>query len=246
MPRRFYAPPENFQGSKIVLDADEAKHLREVLRLREGAEVNVFDGTGREFSAAIETIKKHETILEILSEVAPSAPESNLNLTLAVALLKGEKFDLVVQKAGELGVTRIVPIQLKRSDVKIKDASDAVKRVERWRRIALEACKQSGRARLLKVDAPLSFEIFIAGREDVKILFAERGGDSFQKFSSLNSNVEKMTAIIGAEGGWEDSEIELAKKYDAKIITLSGRILRAETAAIAVSALLQNHFGDLR
>ena len=246
MARRFFAPPGNFQGSKIVLEADEVKHLREVLRLREGATINVFDGAGREFSAEIKSARKHETILEIIQEVSPSARESDLDLTVAVTLLKGEKFDLVVQKACELGVTKIVPIETRRADMKIRDARDGIKKVERWRRIALESAKQSGRAKLMKVDQLLSFEVFITGKEKVKILFSEKDGQSFESFLSENSLVKKMTAIIGAEGGWEDSEIELARKYNSQIITFGGRILRAETAAIAVSALLQNRFGDLR
>ena len=246
MTRRFFAPPANFQASQVFLDDTEAKHLREVLRLRESAKVNVFDGAGREFSAAVETVKKHETVLKIIREVSPSAPESNLDLTLAVALLKGEKFDLIVQKACELGAKRIIPLQTKRGDVRIKDARDGVKKVERWRRIALESAKQSGRATLMRVDAPLSFEIFITGKENLKILFSEKDGQSFNDFVNENSGVEKLTAIVGAEGGWEDSEIELARKYNCRIITLGGRILRAETATITVSALLQNHFGDLR
>lgn len=246
MARRFYAPPENFQDSKIILEADEAKHLRDVLRLREGAQINVFDGAGREFTAAVETIRKQETVLEIIDEVSPSAPESPLELTLATALLKGEKFDLVVQKACELGVTKIIPLQTKRADVRIKDARDGIKRVERWRRIALEAAKQSGRAKLMKVEAPLSFEIFITGKEEVKVLFSERNGTSLASFTSKNSAVRKMTAIVGAEGGWDDAELAAAEKYNAQIITLGGRILRAETAAIALSALLQSYLGDLR
>ena len=246
MTRRFFAPPANFQNSKVTLETNEATHLREVLRLREGAKVNVFDGDGREFSAVAVKIGKRETILEITGEVAPSAPESILDLTLAVALLKGEKFDTVVQKACELGVTRITPLQTKRADVRIKDARDGIKKIERWRRIALESAKQSGRARLMKVDAPVSFEIFITGKETTKILFSERDGQSYESFSGENSGARKLTAIVGAEGGWEDSEIELARKYNCLIITLGGRILRAETAATTVSALLQNRFGDLR
>ena len=246
MTRRFFAPPANFQASQVFLNDEEAKHLREVLRLREGAKVNVFDGAGREFSAVIENVKKHEAVLEIVSEIAPSAPESILDLTLAVALLKGEKFDLVVQKACELGVKRIIPLQTKRADARIKNARDGVKKVERWRRIALESAKQSGRATLIKVDAPLSFEIFVTGKENLKILFSEKDGQSFESFTGENSGAEKLTAVVGAEGGWEDSEIELAGKYNCRIITLGGRILRAETAAITVSALLQNRFGDLR
>lgn len=246
MPRRFFAPPANFHNSKIILDYDEAKHLREVLRLREGAKVNVFDGEGKEFSAEIETIRKNETTLEILEEIQPTASESDLDLTLAVALLKGEKFDLVVQKACEIGLKKIIPIETKRADVRVKDAREAAKKLERWRRIALEAAKQSGRAKLMQIDAPATFEKFIAAQNELTILFSEKGGQSLKTFVNENSVANKITAIVGAEGGWEDSEIETARRKNAFIVTLGGRILRAETAGIVASALLQNHFGDLR
>jgi 16S rRNA (uracil1498-N3)-methyltransferase len=241
--RRFYAPPENFSDQTVTLGFEESKHSRDVLRLRAGDEVFVFDGLGGEFRCEIESIGKRETVLKILEKVSPKSPESNLNLTLAVGLLKGEKFDLVVQKACELGVSRIIPLQTKRADVKIKDAKEAEKKLERWRRIALEAAKQSGRARLLEVCAPAFFENFIEIASGTRILFAERNGENFADLT--NKNVSEITAIVGSEGGWEDSEIEMARAQGVQIITLGGRILRAETAAIVVSALLQNRFGDL-
>ena len=95
--RRFYAPPENFHDAEIRLDFEQTKHLRDVLRLRGGEKINIFDGAGREFSCVIEKIGKRETVLKIIVETSPSAPESGLDLTLSVALLKGEKFDLVLQ-----------------------------------------------------------------------------------------------------------------------------------------------------
>ena len=237
--RRFYAPKENFGNEKIVLSLEETRHLRDVLRLREGAEIQVFDGAGREFLCEIAEISKKETALRIVREIAPAAPESDLDLTLAVALLKGEKFDLVVQKAVELGVTKLVPLNTKRADVKLKETD---KKHERWQKIALEACKQSGRARLMQIAAPIDFDKFIEHAEGLKILFAERGGASI---SDLKAD-KKITALVGSEGGWEASEIESAAANGFQIVTLAGRILRAETAAIAVSAILQNNFGDLR
>jgi 16S rRNA (uracil1498-N3)-methyltransferase len=239
MIRRFYAPKENFGDQKITLTLEETRHIRDVLRLREGELVRVFDGFGREFSCEIETIEKKETVLAILEEVAPAAPASNLDLTLAAALLKGEKFDLVVQKAVELGVTKFVPVVTKRTDVKFKDSE---KRVERWRKIALEAAKQSGRADLMKIETPVDFKEFLKisrGGENL-LLFSERSGESF---SAIKAG-EKITAVIGSEGGWEDSEIEAAKNAGFQIVTLKGRILRAETAAIAIAAVLQHRFGD--
>ena len=153
--RRFYAPKENFQSERVVLNPDETKHLRDVLRLRAGVKVNIFDGAGNEFLCEIESVSKKESILKVIEKVTPIAPKSNLNLTLAVALLKGEKFDLVVQKSVELGVSRIVPLKTKRADVKLKDDE---KKLERWRKIALEACKQCGRADLMQIEKTVDFE----------------------------------------------------------------------------------------
>lgn len=239
--RRFYTPKENISDKQIVLNVEESKHLRDVLRLRGGEKVRVFDGQGNEFSCEIELISKKETLLKIIEKVEPIAPKSDLDMTLAVALLKGEKFDLVVQKAVELGVSRFIPLITKRCDVKIKDARDFEKKLERLNRIALEACKQSGRADLMKIENPIEFEKFVENCDDEKIFFSERNGE---RFSAIKS-VKKITAVIGSEGGWEDFEIEQARINGFQIITLGGRILRAETAAIAISAMLQNHFGDL-
>ncbi|HEY8559107.1 MAG TPA: 16S rRNA (uracil(1498)-N(3))-methyltransferase [Pyrinomonadaceae bacterium] len=236
--RRFYAPIENFDAGKVLLNVEETRHLRDVLRLREGSEIQVFDGAGREFLCAVAQITKRETALEIVREIAPAAPESDLDLTLAVALLKGEKFELVVQKAVELGVTRLVPLNTRRADVKLKEAD---KKMDRWQKIALEAAKQSGRARLMEIAAPVDFEKFVAEADGAKILFSERHGEGFAQFRPD----KKITALVGSEGGWEDSELETAAAAGFRIVTLKGRILRAETAAIVVSAILQNNFGDL-
>ncbi|NJM54444.1 MAG: 16S rRNA (uracil(1498)-N(3))-methyltransferase [Blastocatellia bacterium] len=243
--RRFYAPPDNFTDSNISLSNEETRHLRDVLRLREGDKVQVFDGEGKEFLCEIETIEKKDSCLKIIQEILPSAPESKLDLTLAVALLKGEKFDLVIQKAVELGVTKLFPLITKRTDVKLKETE---KKIERWRKIILEASKQCGRAKLMRMEEPLDFKDFL--RESASlllygenlVLFSERGGEGF---SAVKSS-KKITALIGSEGGWDDSEIELARENGIQIITLDGRILRAETAGIVIPALLQNHFGDLR
>lgn len=246
--RRFYAPPENFRGDKITLDSEQTKHLRDVLRLRPGENINIFDGEGKEFSCVIEEIGKRETALKIVAETNPRAPESSLDLTLAVALLKGEKFDLVLQKAVELGVTRLVPLQTRRADVRLKDAREIEKKLERWRKIVSEAAKQCGRAKLMQIENPQSFEKFIEkssspnSNNETRVLFSERGGETFSEIKAG----EKFVAVIGSEGGWEDSEIEFARANNFQIVTLGGRILRAETAAISLAAILQNRFGDLR
>ena len=247
--RRFYAPPEAFsRHSRIVnLEADEARHLREVLRLKPGDDVYVFDGAGKEFHCTIESSRRDTAELRVLEEVPPARPESPLQLTLAVALLKSDKFDLVVQKATELGVVALVPVQTKLADIKLKDESDASKRLVRWRRIALEAAKQSGRALVPEVTAPVSFTDLIRAQAsaDHKLIFSERDGQPLESLGT-GTNPDSLTALVGSEGGWTDAELEEASSAGWKVITLGGRTLRAETAAIAVTVLLQHRFGDLR
>ena len=156
--RRFYAPPIAFShdGQSATLSADETRHLRDVLRLRVGDEAYVFDGEGREFRGSVSNTDRSSSVIRIIEQAQPLSAESLLNLTLAVALLKGEKFDVVVQKATELGASCVVPLITSRADVRIHNPEDAQKKQARWQRIALEATKQCGRAKLIKIEAPVS------------------------------------------------------------------------------------------
>lgn len=247
--RRFFARPEALDKGFITLAIEESRHLRDVLRLRTGDEAFAFDGEGMEYACVIAEPGrgKSHARLEVREKVAPLSPESTLALTLAVALLKGEKFDLVVQKATELGVTRIIPVIAARSDVRLRDAGDATRRVERWSRLALEACKQSGRARLPDIESPTSFSNLLETErsEECRVMFAERSGSGLDEAIG-ETKAKSMIALLGPEGGWEDDEIAIAGSKGWEIVTLGGRTLRAETAAIAFSALLQHRFGDLK
>lgn len=227
----------------MTLGADEARHLRDVLRLKAGDEVYVFDGRGREFHCVVSTSRRDATELRIEAEVEPAKPESHLQLNLCVALLKGEKFDLVVQKATELGVKKITPLITRYADIHLRDESDATKRVVRWQRIALEAAKQSGRAFVPEISVPLGFEAAL-DMDGLGVMFSERGGESLDQIRQTAP--QAVTALVGSEGGWSDEEIESARARNFHIITLGGRILRAETAAITVTVLMQHRFGDLK
>lgn len=249
--RRFYAPPDAFNESFVALAADEARHLRDVLRLKTGDEAFVFDGEGKEFFCVVaETGRGNNPArLEVRGRAEPASPESALKLTLALALLKGEKFDLVVQKATELGVNRITPVATMRADVRLRDADDAARRVARWQRLALEACKQSGRARVPLIDAPVLFSSVIesVAGESTRLMFAERTGRGLtETLEQARTQTQPVIALVGPEGGWEDAEIQQATDAGWSIVTLGGRTLRAETAAIAITALLQHICGDLK
>ena len=289
--RRFYVSRSAFDSSleTVTLATDEARHLRDVLRLQAGDEVYVFDGAGKEFQCRIEESRRDSARLAIAGEVEPARPESPLHLTLAVALLKGEKFDLVVQKATELGVARVVPVITKLADIRLRDDRDASKRVARWQRIALEAAKQSGRAVVPEVSSPIDFQSLLrkaGGTPDLTacapgliacapglngLLFSERDGRPLKEAveplvriaavtgqpaadgppahaggSDLTRSEDfSLIALVGSEGGWTDEELAAAREAGWKIVTLGGRTLRAETAAIAVAVLLQHLAGDL-
>jgi len=246
--RRFYAPPAAFAADEksLTLSGEETRHARDVLRLQSGDEIFVFDGTGREFQCSVQTISRTQAEVSVTAQVEPARPESPLELTLAIALLKGEKFDLVIQKATELGVKRIVPLDTERGDVRLRDGDSVQKRLTRWRRIALEAAKQTGRAYVPEISAPLALSVLLASAGENKLMFSEREGKSLSEMTNgFDRRATEVIALVGPEGGWTDNEIESARKNAWGIVTLGGRILRAETAGVTVVALLQHRFGDL-
>lgn len=239
--RRFYASPEQFRNDGVTLGQEETRHLRDVLRLRAGDEVSVFDGLGGEFHCRVAEIKRNSTELQLISQVEPSAPESGLELTLVVSAYKSDKLDLVIPKAVELGVTEFAPIVTFRSEVKLRDT---IKRTERWRKIALEATKQCERARTMTVAEPREFEAFVSETNPdstLLLMFSEKDGRGIP----TDTTHKKITALVGPKGGWEDFEIEKASAAGFEPVKLGRRIMKADTAAITFAALLQHRFGDL-
>ena len=249
--RRFYAPPAGgtpapVPGDQVRLSDDESHHLLRVLRLSRGDAVYVFDGGGGEWSGSFVGVEGKQAVIEI-REALPDTVESPLQVTLVQALAKGEKFDLVVQKETEMGVTRIVPLMAQHADVKVKD-EQAGKRGERWQRIALEAVKQSGRRRLVEIARPMKLDDLLAARidrEPTMIYFNERGGVGLTEALSGMPERGPVTAFVGPEGGWAEEEIESFTTCGCRAVTLGPRILRTETAAIVAVALLQHARGDL-
>lgn len=242
--RRFYASTDLINGSTINLSKDETHHLTRVLRLKPGDEAFVFDGCGREYRCAFLTMKDNRAQLEI-KETLSDEVESPIHITLAQAIAKGEKFDLAIQKATELGVSRIAPLVTERADVKLSDERSE-KRLERWRRISLESLKQSGRRRLAEIKPPVAFKDFLESQTGGSLLiFSERGGVSIATALSEANDKKNVTAIVGPEGGWSDDELKLARALGARSVTLGPRILRTETAAIVAVALIQHALGDL-
>ena len=243
---RFYALKNQISDSQITLDGDEAHHLARVLRLSEGDHVFVFDGEGSEWECEITSVGKRESGLAILRQL-DNRVESPLNLTLAQALIKGDKFDWVVQKATELGVTRIVPLLTEHSDVKMGKAraeERAENRLQRWRRISMEALKQSGRRHLVEIVEPIRFADFCeSSATGTNLIFSERGG---RRLHEMTNNLMPVSLSIASEGGWSERELQAAEASNFIAVHLGARILRTETAAVAAVTLAQYLFGDLR
>ena len=255
--RRFYTPPDKIADSRVTLSADETHHLMHVLRMTPGNEAFVFDGCGREYRCSFRRVEHNHARLEISEELL-DVVESPLRLTLAQALAKGDKFDFIIQKATELGVRTIAPLVTRYSDVRL-DNQQKTKRVERWRRISLEAIKQCGRRRLVEIRAPRTLREFIAANEAspdespgpashpqrLLLLFSERGGVPVTDALGETSKSCSVVALIGPEGGWSDDELETLNDCGCKPVTLGPRVLRTETAAVVAIALIQQVIGDL-
>ncbi|HEY7544109.1 MAG TPA: RsmE family RNA methyltransferase, partial [Blastocatellia bacterium] len=170
--------------------------------------------------------------------------ESRASITLAQSLAKGEKFDFIVQKATELGASRIVPLVTDNTDVKLREES-AAKRMERWSRISMESLKQCGRRKLVEIRLPIALEEFLKSSDALMIIFNERGGRAIGEALADASDYSSVAALIGPEGGWSEAELKLMAECKCRFVTLGPRVLRTETAAIVALALIQHAIGDL-
>ena len=237
---RLRVPSDARNTGRVRLRGAKVRYLRNVLRLRRGARVEVFDGEGGAFIAEISEIGPSSVDLSLVEAVERSS-ESPLSLTLAVAVAKGTKLDWVVEKATELGVSRIQPFVSERS---IGDR-DFGARTRRWRRIAEAATAQSRRAVCPEVEDVTGFSTILglAERCERALFFWERGGESLD--SQVDGPVASAAVVTGPEGGFSDAEADAARAAGVLLATLGPRIVRAETAAVAAVALAQHRWGDL-
>ena len=239
---RFYCPPPLPLSGTFDLPPDAAHHASRVLRLREGNRVEIFDGAGNECHGVITELGgKRVVIGEITSGNANR--ESPLRVMLAQALSSSEKMDWVIQKATELGVTEIQPLDTERSVARLT-AERAAKRLEHWRQVAISACEQCGRNALPEIHAPLDIMAWLQQMRALptsKLILLPQGAASLQ---SLEKPQGKVVLLIGAEGGFTGAESDSALHCGFTPIRLGARVLRTETAAIAGLAALQTLWGD--
>jgi 16S rRNA (uracil1498-N3)-methyltransferase len=232
---RFCAPSLNGDLLRLDLPADEARHLAKVLRVREGDAVLVFNGRGLQRRGTVSAIHGSRVSLE-LDDVAPAAPELSVHVTLAQAILKGDSMDQVIRDATTIGVRTIVPLITSRVELR-QPAERASGRLDRWRRIAMSATKQCGRAVLPQVQEPQSFENAMEGGDAFTCVMlveplAEAGLTMLDELTTA-APASRIAVFVGPEGGWTPEEIAAGRDAGAALVSLGGRTLRAETVAIA-------------
>jgi 16S rRNA (uracil1498-N3)-methyltransferase len=240
MPRLFLLDSE-VQVGIVTLRDDKARYLSTVLRCRKGDPLIVKDNKGGTFAAKIAGVAGKEVTVEIL-ERQELETESPLGITLLQGILRGEKMDFVIQKATELGVKEILPVATGRSQIR------ETRKLPRWRKIAEEAARQSGRDMIPLIHEPAEFSSLFSGTTPHRgggIVFWEQGGEDLRAALNAFEGVRDISLFTGPEGGFSEGEIRKASEGGFIAATLGKRILRAETATVAAVSIVQFTLGDL-
>ena len=232
---RFFVEKENIGDNQIVISGDDAHHIARSLRMAEGDEAVVCDGFGKEYRCTLSKIRDEECICNIIEEFS-SGPESPVEITLCMAYPKGDKLETVIQKAVELGASRIIPFESSRC-IKRPKAEKADKQTGRLSRIAEEAAKQCGRAKIPEVTRPVSYnEMLDMANESELVLLCYENEDEKGLKSALSKRpaATSIAVIVGSEGGFSPEEANKAVNAGAISVSLGKRILRCETAPLFV------------
>jgi 16S rRNA (uracil1498-N3)-methyltransferase len=239
---RFFCPPPLPLSGPFQLPADAAHHAVRVLRLREGNSVNIFDGLGNECQGVIVELSGKQVIISGITRIDADR-ESPLNILLAQALTSSEKMDWVIQKATEVGVTEIQPVDTERSVAKLS-VDRATKRLEHWQQVAISACEQCGRNILPIIQAPIDIMVWMQQMQetsDTRFILLPQSATSFHAQPRPQGRV---ILLIGSEGGFAQAECDAALRCGFISIGLGKRVMRTETAAIVGLAALQTLWGD--
>jgi len=238
---RLYIPQELIEGEDLSVTGQTAHHVTNVLRLRSGAPVSVFDGKGCEHHAIAKTIKRTEIILEVAGATA-ALQESSLDITLLQGIARNDRMDLILQKAVELGVKTIQPLWMQRSQARLK-GNRLDKRCNHWQGVIVSACEQCGRATLPRLEAAMNYSDWMDARNSSGPCFLLQP-DSEIGLGALQPPDDRIHVLVGPEGGSSVDEQMQAKSAGFLGIRLGARILRTETAAIAALAGMQTLWGD--
>ena len=242
---RIHVPDTLVPGTEIVLPTQAGEHLTRVLRLPPGAPFTLFNGAGGEFSAALKASAGKRVLAHVLAHTAVER-ESPLQVTLLQGIARGERMDLIVQKATELGVTRIVPFLAERSVVRL-DPKQRLRKREHWQAIAISACEQCGRNRVPEVCEPTELADAIRNlAPDAPRFLLAADGEASLAAPVTKGNLRAVVLLIGPEGGLADNESSSALTNGFTAARLGPRVMRTETAGLAAIAVLQTLAGDFR
>jgi 16S rRNA (uracil1498-N3)-methyltransferase len=247
MLRRFFVEEIRVDDGTCVISGSEAKHISTVLRMRAGDRFILMDGRGSRFQAVIEAVSP-KGVRAVLQKPLPTPPPSPIHITLCQALTKSRAMDFLLQKTSELGVDHIVPFYSERTTVEY-EKERLVNKMRHWREIAISAAKQCGRGIPAEIKPPSSFrELMERWRGEVAlkvILWEEEGAKDLKSLLKLSPPADNFVGIIGPEGGFAEEEINIARNAGFIVASLGHRILRADTAAITLVAVVQYEWGDL-
>ena len=236
---RFKVTDQQIIGRKVTISGTDYKHIVKVLRIKPDNKIILFDSKGTEYDCIVKDIFNKELVVEIINKYEINR-ESHLNISLFQGITKGDKMDLIVQKATELGVNSIYPVATERSEVRNTN------KISRWQKIADESIKQCGRTNSHSVNTEIKFnELFDIQKSDLNLIFDENEKSLKIKNLKNNKNINSVSILIGPEGGFSENEVKIAELNNFKSIGVGPRILRSETASIAAITLLQHHFGDI-
>lgn len=243
---RFFVEPAHINDSLVRITGPDVIHITKVLRLGRGSTVVVLDGRGKSYEAEIQSPGRDEVVCRIKKELL-TAPACPVHVTLVQGIPKGDKMDIIIQKGTELGVSRVIPLICHRTVVKI-DADRMRRKGERWQRIAVEAAKQCRRPDVPEVSDAADLGHILAGlpKKCVALIpWEEECQVSLKDVLYKNTAGEEIYVFIGPEGGFTPGEVEQARAFGVRSVTLGPRILRTETAGIAVLAMVLCRWGDL-
>jgi len=239
---RLFLNPEKISGDKAIIEGINVRYLTHVLRYTEGDELILLDGRGKGYKGKISLINRNKIDVRILEEIA-IVTESPIEITLAQGIPKAEKMELIIQKATELGINRIIPLVTGRSIMKPKGAI----RLQRWLRIATSSAQQSGRSIVPVIGSITGFKEYMTQKHSGAGLIFYEGEEKMglKEFLKGLKGIKEIIFLIGPEGGFTDEEYRMALEKGFTSVGLGPRILRTETAAITALSILQYELGDL-
>ena len=248
---KFFIKTENLkENEEIWITGSDVNHIKNVLRKKIDDKINICNSdTQKNYECVIKNIEENKIVCKILDEVK-SLAESNLNITIFQGLPKSDKMELIIQKSTELGVKAIVPVITKRTVIKLKD-KDKQNKIDRWRKIAEVAAKQSGRDIIPTIENIINItDIKFDDYDKILVLYENEEKisikDEIEQLKNDNKEELNIGIVIGPEGGFAESEIEqLRLNQNVSVVTLGKRILRTETVALVVSGILMYELGDL-